>query len=477
MTRPGSPSTFSFIYKMSQYNSQAQSQGLRRRAAWLFMAVACGSYMLSGSSESNGSTAAPLQREIKTLKDQLASMEARHETLEAATEGFRMKAKMLREKSDNEQNRYDSILASKTEVEEILREEIAQVQETERSRYLTLESDMKTVDARFMEMNQKLLDESTRSSQLEMEKIALEGDLQDKQIEHDSILKQKSDVEVKLEGALTEIDSLQSEISIIETSLKEARRQLEEELARSQRLGETEASNEDGFQERIEQLLISIQERDEELAKSKNMYAELQEELLTANTKLGASQEGAPDQKETLKQEETLTEVKNGFFATIAEKLFALLKGAAQMPWTMVHNGHDAYMRKDSQTDTPPSSKFHLFSMVSMSYTKSHRRVIEWLDSIATAFQDGEDDSSSSWLHAGGLFVKANCELIVLLAELLVALFCVDFAVSSIINWWSESQAGQKRRAKVSSYDSVPPRGSLLQNTSYIGSTSRSWLD
>jgi myosin heavy subunit len=461
---------------MSQYNSQVQSQGLRRRAAWLFMAFACGSYMLSGSSKSNGGTTAPLQREIKTLKDQFTSMEARHETLEAATEGFRMKAKRLQDKSDDVQNRYDSLLASKTEVEEILREEIMQVQETERSRYLTLESEKKTVDARFMEINQKLLDESTRSSQLEMEKIALEGDLQDKQIEYDSILKEKSDVEEKLEKALAEIDSLQSKKSIIETSLKEARRQLEEEVARSQRLGETEASNKDGFQARIEQLLISIQERDEELTKSKNIYAELQEELLTANTRLGASQEVAPDQKETLKQEETLSEVKNGLFATIAEKLFGLLKGAVQMPWTMVHSGHDTYMSKDSQPDTP-ASKFHLFSMVSMSYTKSHQCAIEWLDSIATAFQDGEDDSSSSWLRTGGLFVKANCELIVLLAEMLVALFCVDFAVSSMINWWSETQAGQKRLAKVSSYDDVPPRGSLLQNTSYIGSTSRSWLD
>jgi hypothetical protein len=59
----------------------------------------------------------PLHRSIEILKDQLEKMEAKHDTLEAATEQFRLKAKSIKDELDDEKSRYEELLLAKTSLE------------------------------------------------------------------------------------------------------------------------------------------------------------------------------------------------------------------------------------------------------------------------------------------------------------------------------------------------------------------------
>eukprot|EP00980_Cylindrotheca_fusiformis_P001517 scaffold346_cov116-Cylindrotheca_fusiformis.AAC.31 len=476
---------------MSQLTLQRQRS--RRKAAWVFMAVASGSYMLSGSPKSDDASLAPVQPELEELKKQLASMEARHETLEAATEGFRMKSKILQDMSDEEKNRYNSLLASKIEVEEKLLQEIEDIRETERSRCLGLEAELSTVNEKLTSLNQSLEEESSRSGHLELEKKALAALLEEKQIEYNNSVKGKSDAEEKLGIALAEIEVLKSDRLVIESSLKEARRQLEEELSRSQHLIGLEATNDGNFQERVDQLLTSIKEKDEELEMARNKHDDLLEQLQAANRRFTALQDDlSPTRRDTgiddapatrldvaindapttrrddvdnyvpkshqgggsQKTEEGM-HLKNGVFAMMGGKSFELIVTVAQASWEALlgggnnHDDHNAKSNVASSTVLPPSD--------TLSYSKFHQYAVEFLDAAATAFHESNDENSSTWVRASSLFVKANCGLIVYLVELILALLCIDIAVSSIVNWWSETQAGQHTARKVSSYDHSKP--------------------
>lgn len=436
----------------------------------------------------NARSAALLQREIETLKEQLEFMESRHETLEAAAEQFRLKAKVLREKSDDEKHRYDSLLASQTEIEESLKKDYQQMHEAEVERLISLEASIKLADAKYTKASKLLQEESDRSQLLKSEKMEVEDNLRRKQLAYDSILKEKNEIEEKLLHAMDEIDSLQTEKTAIEVSLQETKLRLEAVIVESERLDKQEAaSGDEGFVEKIEQLLLSIEQRDEELEKSRSMYADLQQELLDANSRLDALYK---DNEKVDKGEETLTksfedvEIQS---EVDIENSFGLLKSAhhyggkfVQFTWTMVYDAFVAYRKDIVHNETPssesqPNESEDYFTNVSGPYKKLHESSVEWLDSFASELHEGEDASSSSWLHTGSLFVKAHCESIILFAEMIFAFLCIDFAVSSIISWWSNTKMGRRRPLKVINYDNVPSSGSLLRKTNYGIGNSKSW--
>jgi hypothetical protein len=433
------------------------------------MVFACGSLLVGGNGNLNEKSAGLLQREINTLKDQLQSMESSHATLEAANKQFRIKARGLQEKSDEDKLRYASLLVSKTEIEESLREEFKKTVDTDMEQFTLLEEDRKGANVKLNKAIQKLQEEMTRSEFLQSEKIALEEGFQRKQMEYDSFMREKNGIEARLELALDTITSLQSERTAMQESLHVARRQLETVVAESVRSELSESRDGENFEERIEQLLALIRQRNVELGESRSMYAKLQKELLNANLQLYSLQGEQKDIQSV--RDEAATE--SLFFRKGRFDFLNFGGQFLQYTYNMAMG-----TRNDEQTSEPELVKFEdLFTQVSEQYKKSHDSSVEWLDSITIESNDDLDTTTSSgWLHSSRLFVKAHCESFITFAKMLLALLCIDFAVSSMITRWSSTKANKKKILQKIDYDNAPS-GSLLRKTSYgcsIGN-SKSW--
>ena len=168
---------------MGASNVRTKGRLLRQRDYWLLyiFAFIClivdvhGTFIGASTSTQNNE----LKREIEALTDLVEVMEARHETLEAATEQFRLKAKDLQRQQQEEKAHYESILASKSAVEDSLREEITQVQETENARFLSLQSELGSLKLERNELEGRLQEAIFQIDILESEKNAIAKSLRE----------------------------------------------------------------------------------------------------------------------------------------------------------------------------------------------------------------------------------------------------------------------------------------------------------
>lgn len=108
---------------MGRYNSKVLSHRL------IFVLISFSSLPIDGliftsTSSDVLSATQPLQREIDSLKEKLDMLEGKHDTLEAATEQFRLQAKHLKQKLDLEKVRYDDLMVVKVDLESKHKEQV-----------------------------------------------------------------------------------------------------------------------------------------------------------------------------------------------------------------------------------------------------------------------------------------------------------------------------------------------------------------
>jgi hypothetical protein len=132
--------TFHFAYSVLQKRLPTNSAMIMHcrysllRACLLALLISSGNVSAGVSPDNTvqdaiSSATKPLHREIESLKELLENIEARHDTLEAATEQFRIKAKSLKAKLQEEKNSYDNLLSLKADDERKLKEETVSVSE------------------------------------------------------------------------------------------------------------------------------------------------------------------------------------------------------------------------------------------------------------------------------------------------------------------------------------------------------------
>ncbi|CAJ1938216.1 unnamed protein product [Cylindrotheca closterium] len=204
--------------------------------------------------------------------------------------------------------------------------------------------------------------------------------------------------------------------------------------------------------EKIEVNALEIEKDaiEQELAVAKDALTSLQEEKTRLENKLGEVLSTSNAQKEELEamtrnlrllKREFLEETRNtspeeqnsedprswkkeDFQQTLGQKLRNFLRHTSGY-WKL----HTGDFRLDE-------------SSMSTSYSKSIGDMLRWLNTTASSV--GE---SHRWLEISSQIVVANCDFLLLLVEMLIALLFVDVVLSSFINWSQERIDGNGRKA------------------------------
>jgi chromosome segregation ATPase len=262
---------------------------------------------------------APLLRELETLKEQLDAFEMKHDTLEAATEQFRLQAKSLKGKLEEERKRYDILANEKRllenqmggRVEELVSKATMQfeeykneqatkhsiLQETVRQLNQQLESSEKQQEIIIADLSAKLSDERNMVKQLERSKASLE----------ESMKKERDILSDRLNDSEQQVKSLEQTLKATLADEKERDNLHQKEL----RMRIEEANR---WEARIKELNVEKKDMfshttriEAELVASRDMASNLQQRV-------------ALTQNQLLVAEETIQEFKTDLESTKAEK-------------------------------------------------------------------------------------------------------------------------------------------------------------
>jgi DNA repair exonuclease SbcCD ATPase subunit len=450
------------------------------------------------------------KREIETLKEALEVMEARHDTLEAATEQFRIKTKTIQKKLETEKAQYDSLGAAKAAGEEFLRGDIddlnERLQESER-RAASLQMSLEASHADKKESDIQLEEANARSDSLESTKVDAEQSLRGEINKLNKLLQETESraslLEKSLEIALVgekEKDSLHQE---------EVRNRIEAANRWEERMRDVVAENKNVasmIKQRDDELagakstyfelrqeLFDANERLREIeTKAESAFATLLWSSLQAVRDLVnhevlpliagkptellnfAREQGSDTLDHFTKMTSTLIEAleprTTKFIRTVKETLTRLVTSSpleelsqryqklhqsvteVLKPFSASGPFEDLFKRyqKAHQDVVTGYQKAH--QDVVTGYQKVHRGAIDWLESVGTVIssycilQEGPD--TNSWIYASSLFVKAHSESIIILAGILFALVCIDFAITACL---SRSRSQPVKTKQVSS--------------------------
>ena len=181
-------------------------------------------------------------------------------------------------------------------------------------------------------------------------------------------------------------------------------------------------------------------EIEQELAAAIDALASLQEEKTTLENKLGEVLSTSNAQKEELEaMARDLHVLKQEF---LVETRNASPKENSEGPgsWTTT-DSQQTFGQKLRMFLPQTSGNWNLYSgdfriaesSMSSSYSKSRDDMLRWLNTTASSV-----GQSHAWLEISSQIVVAYCDFLLLLVEMFVALLCVDFALSSFINWSQE---------------------------------------
>jgi chromosome segregation ATPase len=220
----------------------------------------------------------PLVREIESLQERLEYFETKHETLEAATEQFRLKSKSMKQKLDEERIRYEAIASEKRSLEEDMEERIGRALK-ERTRhmeeYLVQQASVEDgLNTKIEHLSERLKESETTRTELQRE---LEKRLQKEKESFATFQEEKRHVEEQLHQKILNLSEQLSKseraAETYEQSLKAATadegllgEKLEEERTRYRLLEESKASMEETLRGEIASLTERLDDSERQAA-------------------------------------------------------------------------------------------------------------------------------------------------------------------------------------------------------------------
>lgn len=425
----------------------------------------------------------PFKREIEMLQEKLENMEARHDTLEAATEQFRIKTREIKEKLETEKARYNRLEDMNAAMGKNLLGDIDEL----KTRLQKSEDQV----ASHGDLQNQLKAAVVKYNSLESAKIEGEQTLREEIAKLKALLQESNDrasvLEKSLKTALTDErqkDSLHQE---------EARKRTEEVKHWEEQMRDVVAENKD--------LKTTIKQRDHELGEARSTFFTLQQDLLDANERLrGMESENETTLTDLLRSRmrelrgkmnrETLpllmhwlnemyengailledlleeSQEKICTWIELSEQQLSRLMGAVKESYEQIVATSAPELLQPLSTSGPVKEFFKrcekAHRTIAVHYQKVHQRVIAWMESTITVMASQcllQDSNAYAWVCYSCLFVKAHSESIILWAEVLLALLCIDFAISTCL---SRSQRRQPTKAQTKTENNA----SLLRKAS-----------
>ena len=276
-----------------------------------------------GGSTNDVATAATLQREVDSLQERLELFEMKHETLQAASEQFKIQSKSVKLKLDEERKRYDILASEKrslvtgleTKLENALEDQKSVFNDTVLSEHIEKQNLLK---AEKEELDEKLqLSEHQRS----MVEKSHQAKLQEQNKRYELLEKKK----------LTSDDKLRSEIVDLKKRLSYSKSQAESfEESWREVIAESDAKDELIQEEsikRVEEAGLWEQRINKLNADSKDLLSDLEvkdDELIKSETARTLLLENTLESDEQIEQHnaqiETMTAVVNDLRQEIEEK-------------------------------------------------------------------------------------------------------------------------------------------------------------
>lgn len=280
----------------------------------LFAVVATGGATLvertlasSSSSSVNDeieAVASPLRRQIETLQEQVEQYEMKHETLEAATDTFRIKAKSLKTKLEEERQRYDRVLSEKRNLEDQIEEKVRAEVERSTKAYEAFKTEQ---SKKQRDLQTKIVTLETEISDLAKERSKVEDDLKLK------LKDEKQRYQTFLGESAGEKKELQAEITTLSSRLKDAEAKA---ASLEQTLNSTLAEEKQKEETHQKELRMRSAEATRWQARIKQLNAENKElstvvqlkdtELLAAKAKLTKNQDAIKSWQEQLEKKDDL---------------------------------------------------------------------------------------------------------------------------------------------------------------------------
>jgi hypothetical protein len=423
----------------------------------------------------------PFLRDIEILKEKLDINEARRDTLEAATEQFRIQAKSLRRKLEEERTRYENLVSMSTAKEERLQAQLQGLgQKLENSENAN-------------NLLQKSLDESRENESASKSS-------------HEKEMQLRREDTKKLQGLGQKLENSENANNLLQKSLDEAREN--ESASESSHEKEMQLRREDikKLKGRLQnehinllQLSLKLEQRNTDVLEAKALYFDLRLQLFSANEKLRKIEatQNANRVREFWVRILEIDEV-----AAIVERFQSFLLWCRDyaLPTLAIHfyqfigntktQAKSIANRIHSRLPTIDGAETVLFRVMSfargaetvlfrvMSFSRGvstfvstravsvsallcyqaiHEAAISRLGSMADLVSRfcmlQEPPSPTSWLYTGVMLFKHHSLSILLWMEAVVAFLCLKFVVKSTI---ANRKSGKSGKSETS------PRGSLL---------------
>jgi len=215
-----------------------------------------------------GLATASLQREMLSLQEQLELFEMKHETLQAASEQFRMQSKSAKAKLEGERNRNDILVSEKEYLESSIENKVAIALEDQKATF------EETIAAELIEKKNLLAKENEELSKKlrrsEYQVSMLEESMKDKTDE------QSKRYEISEGKRLASVEKLRAEITILTKRLSSSEKQ-SKSYEESWKIAVTESEEKDDyFQEESRKRLSETSRWEQRLqklnAESKDLY-------------------------------------------------------------------------------------------------------------------------------------------------------------------------------------------------------------
>jgi len=395
----------------------------------------------------------PLHREIGALKEQLDTMEAKHDTLEAATEQFRLKAKSYKENLEDEKKRSKELIAQKAELEDRHNKEIESW--TKRHADAVAQVSSLEIIIRSLQTDQRTKEEDFQNAMAGRDAAVAEvqGQMEHASAEiaqlRSSILDRKSELsEVNNENVL-----LQQELNL----LKKKIRKLEEKS----KLSMWELFWQEVAESRVGATLMDL---------SQEYWEWFEDDLLPVWTEHSAVLSSTVQQKLVV------------LHGILAEKLIELpgqimfasefVKGAAdRLRNADLKNVYTPFLQLCSKAGDRSASvkpvvtaSPYLDSKSIVSLKRMFSRlagihgttamVLEWLATAFTSYYTTEmNGSRDDWLYTACLSVKAHSSHVLLFIEIAMGLILLDFALTMAnrvyVQWTNGARRGRVRQVTI----------------------------
>jgi chromosome segregation ATPase len=276
-----------------------------------------------GGSTTDVATAATLQREVDSLQERLELFEMKHETLQAASEQFRIQSKSAKLKLDEERKRYDILASEKRSLVTGLETKLENALEDQKSVFDDTVFSEHIEEQNLLKAEKEELDEKLRLSEQQRSMIEKrhKAKLQEQNKRFELLEKKKLAADDKLRSEITDLKKRlsysESQTESFEESWREviAESDAKDELIQEESMKRVEEAG--LWEQRINKLnadsknLVSdLERKDDELTKSKTAHT-----LLLKNVRKSDERIQQHDA-----QIETMTAVVNDLRQEIVEK-------------------------------------------------------------------------------------------------------------------------------------------------------------